>query len=205
MGCRHANQKRELEMRLQPSCPFCREPIPDAQEERDQRHMKRVEANDPVSLYYEGRQQYDKGDYIRAFEHWKNAAELGYADAHYRLARSYDLGKGVEKDEGKEIFHAEEAAIRGHPIARCMLGGYEIKDGNIDRAVKHVIIAATQGDDYSIKALMNFFKAGLVEKDVLTAALRAHKAAVDATKSPQRKKAEEVMSTFSSDKSDMSQ
>lgn len=33
-------------------------------------------------------------------------------------------------------------------------------------------------------------KQGFVEKDVLTVALRAHKAAVDATKSPQREAAE---------------
>ena len=197
-GCRYANIKREMEMRLQSSCPFCRESMNITKEEQDKRHMKRIEANDPVSLYIEGRQQYDKGDYIRAFEYWKNAAELGYADAHYKLARLYDLGKGVEKDEGKEIFHAEEAAIRGHPKARLCLGCHENKNGNNERAMKHVIIAASQGDDISIKALMNFFKAGLVEKDVLTATLRAHKAAVDATKSPQRKVAEEAISKYRS-------
>jgi hypothetical protein len=38
---------------------------------------------------------------------------------------------------------------------------------------------------------MYVYKAGLVEKEVITAALRAHQAAVDATKSPQRDVAEE--------------
>ena len=37
---------------------------------------------------------------------------------------------------------------------------------------------------------MNAFKDGLVDKEVLASTLRAHKAAVDATKSPQREEAE---------------
>ena len=56
--------------------------------------------------------------------------------------------------------------------------------------MQHFIIAATKGDDESIKALMSAFKGGEVRKDVLAAALRAHQAAVDATKSPQRDAAE---------------
>ena len=52
--------------------------------------------------------------------------------------------------------------------------------------MKHWIIAATQGHGGSIKMLMDAFKGGLVEKENLAVALRAHKAAVDATESPQR-------------------
>ena len=192
-GCRYANFKREMKMRLQASCPFCRESMNRTKEEFDKRHMKRLEANDPVSLCQEGRQQYNKGDYIRAFEYWKNAAGLGHADAHWRMALLYEQGLGVEEDEEKEVHHYEEAAIGGHPGARLYLGIYEYSNNNLDRAVKHWIIAATQGYDDSIKMLMKGFKEGYVEKEVLTAALRAHKAAVDATKSPQRKVAEEAM------------
>ena len=95
---------------------------------------------------------------------------------------------GVEKDEGKEIHHYEEAAIGGHPGARCMLGDYEWNNNkNAERAVKNWIIAATQGDDDAIKTLMKMFKEGWVKKDVLAATLRAHEAAVNATKSPQRR------------------
>ena len=38
---------------------------------------------------------------------------------------------------------------------------------------------------------MKAFKEGFVEKEVLAVALRAHKAAIDATKSPQREAAGE--------------
>ncbi len=102
------------------------------------------------------------------------------ADAHYRLALLYENGKGVEKDEEKEIYHLEEAVISGHPTARGILGCNELTKGNAERAVRHGIIAAGQGHGDSIKALMAIFKVGLVEKDDLAAALRAHQAAVDA-------------------------
>ena len=76
--------------------------------------------------------------------------------------------------------------IGGHPHARYHLGWHENNNGNVERAVKHWIIAATQGQDESIEALVKGFRQGRVKKEVLAGALRAHKAAVDATKSPQR-------------------
>ena len=45
--------------------------------------------------------------------------------------------------------------------------------------------------DGSIKVLMENFREGFMEKEDLATALRAHKAAVNATKSPQRDVAEE--------------
>jgi len=57
--------------------------------------------------------------------------------------------------------------------------------------VKHFIIAANKGHDGSIKALMGAFRSGMIIKEVLAASLRAHQANVDATKSLQRKAAEE--------------
>ena len=71
---------------------------------------------------------------------------------------------------------------------------HEYSNNNLDRAVKHWIIGATQGCDASIKMLMMGFKMGFVEKDDLDSALRANKAAVDATKSPQREAEEKLMS-----------
>ena len=116
----------------------------------------------------------------------------------------YD-GKGVEKDENKEIHHLEEAAVGGHPYARCIVGDYEWCTLNVERAVKHWIIAATLGHDDAIKALMEKFKMGYVSKEELATALRAHQAAVDAMKSPQREAAKKKCvdySTFTFSKED---
>eukprot|EP00984_Skeletonema_dohrnii_P023266 scaffold12347_cov100-Skeletonema_dohrnii-CCMP3373.AAC.6 len=189
-SCNYANQLREEEKRLQHSCPFCRKPVPDTDQECDKQIMKRIAANDPVAMREKGMQQYEKGDYRSAFEYYTRAAELGDAAAQYRLARLYEFGKGVEKDMVKVIHYLEEAAIGGHPIARQRLGLIEWENGNNERAVKHCVIAAKLGDNQSIKVLMEAFRSGLVNKDDLASALRAHQAAVDATKSPQREAAE---------------
>ena len=202
-GCDHANIMREMERRLQHTCPFCRESLPETDEEDERRRMKRIEANDPVAMVQEGTEQYQKGEYECAFGYWTKAAELGDAEAHYKLAEMYHHRHGIENEKGK--YHWEEAAIGGHPGARYMLGCVEWKNGNYDgamnyrnaeRAVRHWIISATQGYDSAIKMLMKAFKVacackqGFLTKDDLAATLRAHKAAVDATKSPQREEAE---------------
>ena len=189
-GCVIANKIREDEASMVHSCPFCRKPLPDTDEEIDKQRMKRVEANDPLAIRREGRNQYYKGDFVKAFEYYTKAAELGNAEAHYQLSNMYLKGQGVEKDEGKEVYHLEEAAIGGHQVARYNLGCDEWSNNRIDRALKHWIIAATQGDDHAIKNLMKVFKKGLIAKEDLASALRAHQAAVDATKSPQREAAE---------------
>ncbi len=187
---------------LKHTCAFCRAPSVVTDEEADKRRVKRIEAHDPFALRREGDDKYTKGDYSGAFEYLIRAAELGDANAHYRLAYLYFRGKGVEKDIEKKIYHLEEAAIAGHPNARYHLGIHLIKDkekelchlkDNIERAVKHLVIAAKQGYDDSIKHLMGAFKRGFVSKEDLAAALRAHQAAVDATKSPQRKIADDLL------------
>ena len=80
----------------------------------------------------------------------------------------------------------EVAAIQGHAKARHNLGVYEERSGRMERAAKHLIIAANLGYDHSIQDLKNCYKEGLVRKEDFAAALRAHHAAVDATKSQPR-------------------
>ena len=190
-GCFRANWIREIEASIALSCPFCRKPRPKSEQEHDKLRMKRVKANDPVAMHEQGREEYKKGDFDRAFEYFTNAAALGDAEAHYNLAALYRRGEGVDKDEGKKIHHLEEAAIGGHPEARYALGFNEMGNGNPERAVKHWIIAATLGHDDAMKKLMTLYKKGYVCKEDIAATLRAHQVAVNATKSPQRKEAEE--------------
>ena len=185
-GCMLAITEQNTRRRLQHSCPFCREPTPDNDEEIENLVTKRIEANDPYAMTDHGKRQYSKGDYRSAFENFTKAADLGNAEANNMLSVMYREGNVVGKDEGKMLYHLEEAAIGGHPKARHNLGAHEYKNGNAEKAVKHFIIAANLGLDESIKALMNEFRTGHVSKEVLAAAFRAHKAAVDATKSPQR-------------------
>jgi len=178
-----------LKERLEQTCPFCRHPVPTTDEEIETNKMKRAAANDPVAIREVGVKRYYEGDYDSAFEYFTKAAGLGDIDAHHSLSVMYREGRGVEKDENKELYHLEEAAIAGNPFARYNLAMREEINGRIDRAVKHFIIAANLGCDHSITNMKQCYSNGDVSKEDFAAALRAHQAAVDATKSPQREAA----------------
>lgn len=64
----------------------------------------------------------NEGDYDSAVEYFIKAAENGDSDAHLQLGGMYYDGElGVEKDDGKAVYHWEKAAIGGHPTARDTL------------------------------------------------------------------------------------
>ncbi len=190
-GCSYENKMREFEEGLELRCPYCREPLPETNEQVDQNLMKRVKANDPVALNHVGKMRRDEGEYEEAFQYFTKAAELGGIDAHNNLSNAYHLAEGVEKDMKKAVHHLEEAAIGGHPEARNNLGCYEKDSGRHERAMKHFIIAAKLGYNDALDTVKQGFVDGLVSKEDYEAALRGHQAAVDATKSEQRKEGEE--------------
>jgi TPR repeat protein len=115
---------------------------------------------------------------------------LGDASAHYRLGGMYYRGEGVDKDLEKGIHHLEKASIGGHPQARQMLACYERNNGNFERAVKHLIIAAKLGYEKSMQELWKHYSCGTITKEDLESTLRSHKSAIDATKSAQREEGE---------------
>ena len=173
------------------TCPFCRAAAPVDDEENEKRRMKRVDSmKDPVAMHHEGCLFQGKGEYVKAFEWFSKAAELGYAMSHWQVAALYFDGKGGEKSRGKYIHHLEEAAIGGHHRARYHLGREDTKSGRSDRAVKHFVIAAKQGDEDSFGLLKFAFKDGLISKEDFASTLRAYQSAVEATKSPEREKGE---------------
>ena len=190
-GCLYADEMREIEERLEHKCPFCRHPSLKSEEETRTKYMKRAEANDPIAIFQVGIMLQREGDYKRAFVFLSKAAGLGNLDAHQHLGIMYARGQGdVGQDLKKSVFHLEKAAIGGLPEARHNLALIEGKYGRHDRGMKHLIIAANQGFDESLDALKEMFKAGFLTKEDYATALRGHKAAVDALKSPQREAAE---------------
>jgi TPR repeat protein len=148
--------------------------------------MKRIKKNDPAAMREMGKKCDKEGDYETAFKYYTKAAVLGDADAQYSLSILYRDGEGVEKDERKEVYHLEEAAIGGHPAARHNLGIEEYHNGRFERAAKHFIIAAKLEMNDSLKGLKKLYANGHVRKEEYAAALRAYQAAVEATKSLQR-------------------
>ena len=189
IGCSYAN----FQSRGRWICPFCREPSISGKKENYKRLMKRVKVNDPAALFEMAIRRNKEGDYNKAVEYFKEAAELGNADAHNELGNRYCIGgegDGVEEDYEKAIRHWEKAAIGGHPKARYNLGVYEENSGNTERAVKHFMIAAKLGDEESMTMLWKFYSDGRITKEDLEDTLRTHKAAIDATKNAERDAAE---------------
>ena len=183
-GCCYANQMREIEAGLEERCVFCREPAPETDEEGERRILKRIkENNDPVAIRVMGKQLYREGKYEIALEYLTKAAELGDADAHSNLSC-------IVKDVEKEVYHLEEAAIGGHPGARHDLGCEEAHNRRFERAKKHFIIAAKLGYHDSLKCVKKLYADGNASKEDYAAALRGYQAAVDETKSEERKAAE---------------
>lgn len=194
IACFLANAERKVQNRLEIKCPFCRKMRPKSKAESLKMQNERAtEKNCPISLVQVGKRHHRKGDFHAAFQFSSRAAALGDADGHAALGGFYWEGEGVEKDMSKAICHFERAAIAGHPGARHNLGCIESDNGQIQRAVKHWIISAKQGQDSSLENVKQFFKDGLVSKEDFAAALRGHQAAMDATKSPQREKAVEYL------------
>ena len=191
-GCCYTNQIHEFEAGLEQRCAFCREPMPKSDEESNTRAMKRIKKNNcPAAMSHMGDKHFNKGDYETALEYLTKAVELGDAEAHYCLSVMYLDGRGVEKDMKKAVHHWAEAAIGGHPGARHNLGVYERKNGRFERARKHFIIAANLGHDESLKELRELYANGHASKEDYANALRAYQAAMDATKSAEREKADE--------------
>ena len=155
--------------------------------------MKRVKKNCPIAMFVMGKIRRREGDYENALKYLTKAAELDNAIAHFDLSVMYGNGEGVEKDEKKNIYHLEEAAIGGHAWARHNLGNAECRNGRYERARKHYIIAANLGYHDSLKCVRTLYAGGDASKEDYEGALRAYQAAVDATKSPERKKGEEAM------------
>ena len=163
--------------------------------------MKRMEdnaakMNDPVAMYAIGCRLRDEGDFQSALTYLSKAAELGCAASHFQLGRMYDCGQGVKKDESKTIYHYEQASVGGHALARHNLALIEGRNGRVERAIKHWMIAAKAGHDDSLNVIKTLFKQGSVNKEEFASALRGHQAAVDAMKSPQREEAEECMKKY---------
>ena len=194
-ACTLADQlsQRNRQVRI---CPFCRHPQPNTEEEFCKNLMKRVEVNDPVALKHMAVKHFHKAEYGASVECWTKAAKLGDADAHYELSNMYKKGQIIEKDETKRMYHLKEAAVAGHAHARHNLGCHEGRNDRLERAVKHFIIAANLGFDQSMDLLKDWYKNEYVSKEELAAALRAHHAAVKATKSPQREAAQKYLNEY---------
>ena len=182
-------------------CPFCRTPQPKSDEDVVKRLEKRVEFNDIQAMlnvglnYSVGEDGYPQ-DYTKALEVLHRAAELGYAQAYTNIGYAYNHGEGVEVDEEKAIHYYELAAIGGDAVARFNLGCVERNIGNVDRAIKHYMIAVRGGHNNSLKNIKKLYTCGHATKEEYTRALQLYQAYLGEIKSRQRDEAAAAHDTF---------
>jgi len=175
-------------------CPYCRAPFPYTHEEGAKRIKKRGEIGDARAIHNLGTYYRDgingfPQDYTKALELWHQAGKLGYADAYLGIGVAYYNGQGVEVDYKKATHYYELAAIRGSVNARYNLGLVEVSKGNMDRAIKHVIIGTKSGHNESLKKIKQMYTGGDATKEDYTEALQSYQAYLGEIKSPQRDKA----------------
>jgi TPR repeat protein len=137
--------------------------------------LKRVDANDAGAIFMLAH-HYHHGigslqqDHAKATELYSRSANLGYSVAHHNLAGVYDE-VGVFK---KKKFHLEAAAMLGHELARFNLGLMESESGNMERAIKHWVIAAASGCSDSMHELITNFGLGHISRELIDSTLTAY-------------------------------
>ena len=171
-------------------CPFCRIPAP-SDEVYNEQLLKRVEVDDAeaiftLGIYYRDGEYGFPQDYDKAFELFVRAGELGQAAGYNGIGYAYENGKGVEIDMKKANQYYKLAAMRGSVISRYNLGVYEQCAGNMNRALKHYMIAAESGEPDSLKKIQTLYTNGHTTKDDYAKALRAYQAYLAEIKSTQR-------------------
>jgi len=175
-------------------CPFCRTPEAASDGETVERIKKRADCGDADAIHQLA-YKYHRGttgmqqDNDKAMELWLRAGELGCLEAYGSIADSCLNGEGVARDMKKAKHYYELAAMGGQIDARHNLGVLEAQAGNLERAMKHYMIAAAAGCDDSLKVVRAAFMNRLATKDDFEEALRAHKEASDEVKSDQREAA----------------
>jgi len=194
-GCKHAplydNKGNKVDNK---KCPFCRIPQPATDKENLKRMKQRVEADDPIAIhntgcdYRDGINGYPQ-DYTKALELCHRAAKLGYAKAYVNIGYIYDLGTGVQIDKKKAAHYYELAAIGGDEVSRYNLALDEQTAGNIQRALKHFMIAVRGGDAPSLKEIQKLYSDGHVTKEDYAKALKSYQEYLAEIKSVQRDKA----------------
>ena len=195
-GCCYApiydNQGNEVDNE---KCPFCRTPWHSSDEAKVKRYEKRVEANDPHAIYNQGVYFRDAmigfpQDYNKALELWHQSGyKLGHAKSYGNIGDLYDNGFGAEVDKEKAKHYYELAAMGGDVLARHRLGLEEEEKGNMDRAIRHYMIAARSGDSDSLNMIKKLYTNGHATKEDYTKALQLYQEYLSEIKSVQRDKA----------------
>src|SRR4051812_37446830 len=89
---------------------------------------------------------WQRGDFGAAVAEWRPLADKGDSDAQYNLGQAYKMGRGVPADLRIAQTWYEKAAQQGHPQAAANLGLILFQNGEKQRAVPWLKMAADADD-----------------------------------------------------------
>ena len=95
----------------------------------------------------------------------------------------------MEIDKEKATYYYELAAMGGDLYARAILGLKEGCAGNMDRALKHLMIAIRDGYTKSLETVKELYSKGCATKEDYTKALQLYQLYLVEIKSDQRDEA----------------
>lgn len=182
-------------------CPFCTTPPVHLGKELLERCKTRIDILDErafveLAFVYRDGKWGLTSDYKHSLDLLYQAAELALfsvdkplfesSTAHFSIANAYLHGIGVEKNTRKSTYYWKLAAMGGHELARYNLGVRAELDDNLNRAMKHYMIAAKAGYNDALAKVGKGHKAGYVSKDDYVSTLRAFKVSRDNMSSNQR-------------------
>ncbi|MEA3001231.1 MAG: uncharacterized protein QOH81_19 [Sphingomonadales bacterium] len=89
---------------------------------------------------------WQRGDFAAAVAEWRPLADRGDSDAQYNLGQAYKMGRGVPADLRIAQTWYEKAAQQGHPQAAANLGLILFQNGDKQRAIPWLKMAADADD-----------------------------------------------------------
>ena len=107
-----------------------------------------------------GRKAYMSGDYKAAYKIWKSQADGGNARSAFLLARLFDMGDGIKKNQDKATEWYEKSAELGDLEAQWYLAGIYSKEGRYTLASHYYKLAANRGDELSQFSLGQLYSQG---------------------------------------------
>ena len=168
-------------------CAFCRQP-------EGKNHIKRLKKlmkkkNPEAFIQMAKRYKLGEGMFqsdTKSLQMLIHAAELDSAQAHGMIGQYHEEGLAVEQNMSKALEFYEVAAKQGYFYAHKLLVTFNGRNGNIQKAIEHLKVAASAGDQEAMDSLMIGYKDKLLPKEELTQTLRECQASANEMKSTDR-------------------
>ena len=109
---------------------------------------------------------WERGEFAKAVEQWRDPAAKGDADAQFNLGQAYKLGRGVPMDLKQAEAWYKKAADRGHVQAADNYGLVLFQDNRREEAMPYIRASADRGEpraQYVLGTAM--FNGDIAEKD----------------------------------------